>query len=334
MQRLFEQYPDHGDLRVVYDGGGLSPLCTLAGWQQRRSHILEGIEAVMGAFPGEERRAPLEVAFESEEDAGEYTRIRVTFSPEPGDRIAAWLLKPGGEGPFPAMLCLHQTVPPGKDEPAGLSGKPSMHYAHELAQRGYVCLAPDYLTMGENQSDAYALGYVSGSMKGIWNHVRSVDLLASLAYVDAGRIGCIGHSLGGHNTLYLGVFEPRVRCFVSSCGFNSFRHYKGGDLTGWTSDRYMPRIAEVYGKDPARMPFDFHEVLAALAPRPVFVNAPLRDDNFLTGVAECVEAARKVYALHGAEQSLQLVQPDAEHDFPGAVRAQAYAWVDACLRPD
>lgn len=329
---VHECYPSHADLGVVWKDGERKPLRTLEDWALRRTHIIEGIEAVMGPFPGEAKRTPLEAAFEPEEDAGGYRRIRVTFASEPGDRIAAWLLKPKGAGPFPAMLCLHQTVPPGKDEPVGLSGKPSMHYAHELAQRGYVCLAPDYLTMGENHADPYALGYESGSMKGIWNHVRSVDLLESLDAVDAGRIGCIGHSLGGHNTLYLGVFEPRLRLFVSSCGFNSFAHYKGGDLTGWTSPRYMPRIESVYRKDPARMPFDFHEVIAALAPRPVFVNAPLGDGNFLTGVAECIDAARAIYALYDAADALAIVQPEAEHDFPGPVREQVYAWIEENMR--
>ena len=45
-------------------------------------------------------------------------------------------------------------------------------------------------------------------MKGIWNHMRAVDLLQSLDEVDNDRIGCIGHSLGGHNTLYVGALRP------------------------------------------------------------------------------------------------------------------------------
>ena len=40
-----------------------------------------------------------------------------------------------------------------------------------------------------------------------------------------------------------------------------------GNLAGWTSDRYMPRIRTAYGNDPSKVPFDFYEVVAALAPR-------------------------------------------------------------------
>ena len=54
---------------------------------------------------------------------------------------------------------------------------------------------------------------------------------------------------------------------MSNCGFTRFHRYYGGDLTGWTSDRYFPRIATEYGKDPDKVPFDFPGLIAALAPR-------------------------------------------------------------------
>ncbi len=38
------------------------------------------------------------------------------------------------------MLCLHQTTGIGKDEPAGLNALENRHHAHELAERGFVCL--------------------------------------------------------------------------------------------------------------------------------------------------------------------------------------------------
>jgi hypothetical protein len=87
----------------------------------------------------------------------------------------------------------------------------------------------------------------------------------------------------------------------------------------------MPRIASEYGRAAARMPFDFTEVLAALAPRTVFINAPLRDTNFdIAGVRECLEAAGPVFALFGAAGRLQAVHPDAGHEFPREIRGQAY----------
>jgi len=208
------------------------------------------------------------------------------------------------------------------------------HYAHDLAGRGYVVIAPDYVLLSdEYKTDPYQLGYASGTMKGIVNHIRAVDLLVSLPEVNPKRIGAIGLSLGGHNALFLGVFDPRVRAVVTSAGFNRFHKYYGGDLTGWTSPRYMPRIATEYAKDPDRVPFDFTEVLAALAPRPVFVNAPLGDTNFeLSGVVDCVNAARPVWErIFRAGDRLEAMYPEGGHGFSRPAREAAYAFLERWL---
>ncbi|NQT51260.1 alpha/beta fold hydrolase, partial [bacterium] len=232
----------------------------------------------------------------------------------------------------PAMLCLHPTSRLGKGVAVGFGPRPNRNHAEELAERGYVTLAPDYPNMGDYKVHPYQSGYASATMKGIWNHMRAVDLLQSLPQVDPERIGCIGHSLGGHNTMFLAVFDRRVRVMVSSCGFNAFAKYRGGDLTGWSHRGYMPRVATAYGKDPRRMPFDFTEVVAALAPRPFFVNAPLRDGNFeVSGVKDCIAAAKPVYELLGAAGKLVAAYPEAGHDFPPDARRAAYAFVDHAL---
>jgi dienelactone hydrolase len=266
----------------------------------------------------------------------QYDRIRLEYTAEPGDRVPAYLLVPHQlSKKAPAMLCLHQTTSIGKGEPAGLGGRPTLHYAHELATRGFVCLVPDYPSFGDYPFDFRQQGghYASGSMKAIWNNHRAVDLLESLPEVDPDRIGCIGHSLGGHNALFTAAFDQRLRAVITSCGFTGFHDYYGGKLAGWTSDRYMPRIRERYGNDPNQVPFDFHEVLAAIAPRPIFVNAPLRDSNFdVAGVKKVVQEAGRAYTLRGVPDKLLAVYPDSEHDFPDAVRNQAYDWLTQQLK--
>jgi dienelactone hydrolase len=197
-----------------------------------------------------------------------------------------------------------------------------------------VTLAPDYPGFGDYKIDAYAKGYVSATMKGIWNHRRAVDVLQAMPEVDPDRIGVIGHSLGGHNSLFVAAFEPRIKAVVTSCGFNAFPKYYKGNLKGWSHKGYMPRIATEYGLDPKRMPFDFTEILGAIAPRAVFINAPLKDANFeVTGVQDCVAAATPVYELLGAKDALRPVYPDAAHDFPPEVRKQAYEFLEATFRP-
>jgi hypothetical protein len=57
----------------------------------------------------------------------------------------------------------------------------------------------------------------------------------------------------------------------------------------------MPRVTSTYGDDPDRMPFDFAELIGAIAPRPVFSDSPLHDANFdVEGVRQASEEIRKV----------------------------------------
>jgi dienelactone hydrolase len=228
------------------------------------------------------------------------------------------------------MLCLHGTSGP-RGRTAGL-GADYPRYTLELAERGYVTIAPDYTLLGENQTDPAAVGFASGTMMGIWSHMRAVDLLESLPEVDPQRIGCIGVSLGGHNSLFVGAFDARLKVIVSSSGFDSLADYMQGNLSGWCQARYMPRIKTVYGKDPKRVPFDFPEVLGCLAPRPVYVHAPVDDDNFrVESVKRCVAAASRVYDLLGAGDQIVAVYPPGGHGFPKEARQRAYEFIDRAL---
>ena len=47
----------------------------------------------------------------------------------------------------------------------------------ELAERGYVCLVPDYPSYGEDRFDfaKNAQAYPSGALKAVWNNIRCID---------------------------------------------------------------------------------------------------------------------------------------------------------------
>jgi dienelactone hydrolase len=328
-------YPNKKDLLVFRDPQGKErPVRTAADWERRRRHILAAMQQVMGPLPGADAKVPLDVQFGVEVMTPRYVRKKLSFAVEKGDRVGAWLLVPTGRGGrLPAVLCLHQTVAIGKDEPVGLGKNENLAYARHLAERGYVTLAPDYPSFGEYRYDFARSKFASGTMKAIWNNMRAIDLLESLPEVDPQRLGCIGHSLGGHNAMFTAAFDPRLKAVVSNCGFTSFPKYYGGKLKGWTSDRYMPRIASVYQFRPDRVPFDFPEVVAAFAPRAFLASAPLHDDNFeVSGVRDCIAAARPVYELLGAPEKLAANYPDCGHDFPPEARKVAYEWLDRWLK--
>jgi dienelactone hydrolase len=305
-----------------------------------RAALRKKMEKAMGPMPGADRKVPLDPKVEGEEKLDGYVRRKVTFAVEKGDRVPAWLLIPNTatrDAKAPAMLCLHQTINIGKDEPVGLGKQDSKAQALHLVKRGYVCLAPDYPSFGEYKYDfqaAFKRGdYQSGTMKAIWNNMRAVDYLQSLPEVDGERIGVIGHSLGGHNSMFTAAFDERLKAIVSSCGFCSFEKYYKGNLKGWTSDRYMPRIASEFNNDPKKVPFDFSDVVISFAPRAFLAVAPEKDHNFeVSGVRDVIAAAEPVYKALNAADKLKAIYPDAGHDFPADARKTAYEFIDAQLR--
>jgi dienelactone hydrolase len=305
------------------------------------------MQQVMGPLPGPEKRVPLDVRVEEEKDFGTYVRRRITYQAEPGSRVPAHLFIPKdalapGARLRSGVLCLmgtsghrHADTPPGPN----FSG--NQNDAEALVARGYVAISPPYPTLGfggrsgigiKHDPDLKALGYASGTMKAIWDNIRALDVLETLPFVKRSGFATIGTSLGGHNSIYTAVFDERIRVIVSSCGFDSYLEYAATPWEpgkGWAQNRYMPRITD-FPRD--QIPFDFHEMIGALAPRAFFANSPSRDANFKwRSAARIVAAALPVYRLHGVPELIQIVHPDAGHDFPPEIREQAYAWIERYL---
>jgi dienelactone hydrolase len=330
-------YSEHQNLSYYLDAAGQKhEIKSTADWEIRRKHILANMQVVMGPLPDRSKLAPLDIKILEETKLGDVVRRKIEYATEPEYRLKAYLFVPPRDAKkkLPGVLCLHQTVNIGKEEPAGLGGNPNLHYALHLAQRGYLTLAPDYPSFGERPYDFDARhGYTSGTMKAIWDNMRAVDLLQSLAEVDAERIGCIGHSLGGHNTMFTAAFDTRIKALVSNCGFTRFHKYYDGKLAGWTSARYMPRIASVYENNPDKVPFDFTEIVASFAPRAFLASSPVRDSNFeVSGVRDVIAAAKPIYQLYGKPDNLEANYPESEHDFPADARDVAYRFFDKHLK--
>jgi acetyl esterase/lipase len=319
------------------DSGAIHPVTNIDHWQLRRRDIIRGMEAAMGPLPDRTSLPDLDIQITESLETPDYVRHTLTFASEPGDRTPVFLYIPRGaspDDPRPGIVALHGTHELGKARVDG-AGLPNRAYGKELAERGYVVIAPDYPPYGDYAGyDFESDRYDSGSMKGIWNHMRCVDLLQQRDDVLPDRIGAIGHSLGGHNAMFLGVFDERVQAIVSSCGWTPFHDYYAGNIKGWTSDRYMQRLDTIYDLDPDRVPFDFYEVVAALAPRAFFSNSPLHDSNFdYRGVEKAAPQARRVYELYSVPDRLRITYPNVEHDFPPDIREESYQFLDQYLRP-
>jgi dienelactone hydrolase len=268
-----------------------------------------------------------------------FTREKVSYQVEAGQRVSAFLFLPEGGSRRPAVLCIHQhnrEFHLGKSEPAGLSGNPEQYYALELAKRGFVTLAPDAICFEERQHPSLrGMDYerfeatrrlTEGSClqaKMLWDLQRALDYLVTRREVDSRRLGCLGHSLGGQEALFLSAVDRRIAAGVSSCGFSSYQAiFNGAILHNFAA--YVPGLLR-YG--------ELARVLGVVAPRPFLILAGAEDPLFpLEGVQVTVKEARRSYGTR-ARDRLRLEVFPTGHGFTTPMREAAYAWFDRWLKP-
>lgn len=319
---------------------------SVADWDIKRAQILKGMEAMMGELPSRNNRSSMAIRYVDSVQGQGYIRYTIRFNVTDSETVFAFLYMPvvnDKSEKRPAILALHETDPIGKRSVDAQGRNINLGYAKELAERGYVVIAPDYPDFGDSKDyDFKTDRYESGTMKAIFNNMRCVDLLQALPHVDPDRIGIIGHSLGGHNAIFTAAFDERLKVAVSSCGWTLFHDYFNGDSTAllkyggklwaWAQDRYMPLIREKYNLDPDKLPVEFDEIIAAIAPRAFFSSSPVNDANFNNnGVRKGMENIARVYGLLEAPQNLKVVYPDSKHDFPFGARWLAYRFMDSVL---
>jgi len=320
--------------------GSTNRITTVGAWEVQRKEIAVTIQQILGS-PGNLKPPPLEVRDLGVEELDTYVRRHIKIRSEPDDWISAYLLVPKqlSAARVPAMLCLHQTVAQGKEEPCGIKGDPELAFAAELVKRGYVCLAPDVIGFGEriptgkqpyHDSLAFYRKHPGWSFMGkmIWDVGRLIDYLETLPFVDPKRIGSIGHSHGAYGTLFATAFEPRISAAVASCGFTTFRSDPNPER--WSHlTALMPQLG-VYLPDAAGIPFDWQHVLALAAPRPLFVWYATKDSIFpkTENLDALLRDMQMVYHLYGATNALAWQAFDGPHRFPRDGREAAYRWLE------
>ena len=327
-------------------------------WIAKREEIKHLLLQVMGDFPP--LTTLLNPRIVEEKEFEKYIRRKVIYTSEPGDDIPAYLFLPkDGAKKHPAVLCAHQTNPYGKREAAGIDGDPAMALAPRLAERGFVTLAPDEICFGERHNpllghygDAIAFyrkhktWSVAGKM--VWDKSRSIDYLWTLDEVDPQRIGAIGHSHGAYGSLHAAAFDDRLQAVVSSCGFTTFR--ADGNTFRWShATPIMPKLGFYLGgkemtwqtfqqfklKEVNQVPFDWHQILALIAPRPLFLSVSLDDEVFPGGESiqsEVLPRIEPIYDLYKSREKLEGHFFRGGHSFPDEAQQKAFAWLDRWLK--
>jgi dienelactone hydrolase len=296
-----------------------------------RAHFEPRLESTLGPLPV---RVPLAVEVLDSVDCGSYRRDHIVFDSEQFMSVPAYLLVPHDRtSPGPAMLAVHGHGP-GKDETCRVvaPNDPQNGYGADLAERGYVVLAPDLRTFGEraewNPPDIYAcnLQLVQASMLGfmplaldLWDLARGLDLLCDHPLVDRLRVGMAGLSFGGTCTLFLAALDQRVAAAVVSCYFNAW-HDCAPIPWNMCGSQVAPAIVTA---------FDHADLAAAVAPRPLLVESGTDDDIFPVDAARREMAkVRAVYDTLGASDRLEHDVFDGGHRFNGE---RAYPFLASVL---
>ena len=327
-----------------------------AKWKAQARHVLA--ECMQNLQPAPKAYA-MEVTDREQRDGYEARKIRFNLSE--WSRVPAYLLVPGGKGPFPAIVLLH-------DHGAHFSiGKEKMvrpfHVAPEvmedadqwasqcydgqyvgdyLARHGYVVLAVDALFWGErgrkegtsyDAQQALASNFLQmGASWGAFINVddmRSAEFLASLPFVDKERVGSLGFSMGAYRSWMLAALTDVVRASASICWMNTTEH-----LMTLTNNQNKGGSAYAMLIPALRRYLDYPHVASIACPKPTLFFNGTRDKLFpIEGVRDAYREMEAVWKSQGASDHLVTKLWDEKHFFNKEMQKETLEFFDRWLKP-
>lgn len=182
-----------------------------------------------------------------------------------------------------------------------------------LARLGYAVLAFDLIGHGARLEEGrlFYQRYPRWSLLGkqISDIRTAVDALGMIEFIDKSRIFLVGYGPGAMAGLHAAALDERVAGVVSYAGFTPMRLDTAEKGTGGIA-RFsqwfplLPRLGAFVGSE-SHIPYDYHEVLALIAPRLALVITPALDyQSSLQDVNQCLQEASRVYSFLGAANNL------------------------------
>jgi dienelactone hydrolase len=285
--------------------------------------------SLLGEMP---TKAELNLKVHEEVDCGSFIRQKISYSSEIGEIIPAFLCIPKHTlTSIPAIYCFHQHAGNwqlGKSEVVGLAGSPDQAYAKELAERGYVTLAPDAICFEERAKLDDPIRYHVHQLhtrlmsektllgKVLFDICAGIDLLENLSEVDAKRIGFIGHSYGGRTALFAPAFDKRIKASVSNCGSTTFKTMLAQN-TGIQFDYVIPDFLK-WG--------DIEDVVRLVEPCNLLILGT-DDDRWSRNIEEIFEYAKSAFIQGKFERQVYA----GKHCFYEEMRQRAYSFLDEHL---
>ena len=154
-----------------------------------------------------------------------------------------------------------------------------------------------------------------------WGLSRALDYLETDADVDASKVAVLGHSRLGKTALWAGATDPRFAMVVSNCsgcGGAAISRRRIGESVRMINEAFPHWFCgnfKKYNDNEAALPFDQHELLALIAPRPLCVGTATEDTwADLEGQKLATDEARKVYEFLGVGDRVQYHTREGGHD--------------------
>jgi pimeloyl-ACP methyl ester carboxylesterase len=205
-----------------------------------------------------------------------------------------------------------------------------------LTKRGFAVLAFDQIGFGTRIRSAreFYARYPRWSLMGkmVTDTRAALEAGAALTTIDPEHIYIVGCALGGKIGLLTAAMDERVKALAVVAGFDPLRlatQEKGVEGVRQYSHLHglMPRFGFFAGEE-HRLPLDFDEVLALVAPRPALIVAPTLDRYArVEDVRHEVEGARRVYEHYGRADALRLDTPLEFGRFPEPMQEQVFDWL-------
>ena len=281
-----------------------------------------------------------------------YTTQKVVLSITGDSRVLAYLSIPDGQGPFPAVLLLHDhgaRFDIGKEKvvrPFGCSQAThdsalewidtcygGRFIGDELARRGYVCLATDMLNWGDRGGGGYEgqqalaanLFHLGMSFAGLiaYEDLRAAEFLATRPEVDPRRVAAMGLSVGCFRTWQVAALSNHIKAGVAICWMATVKGLMvlGNNQTGGQSAYSMIHPA-------LHNYLDYPDVASLACPKPMLFFNGSQDPLFpVPSVIDAYEKMRRVWDSQGASDKLVTRLWDVGHVFDAQMQDEAFTWL-------